>query len=288
MIGQTVRRLIPEERQNEEDTILARVAAGSTHDFENYETVRLHKSGRLLDVGVTISPIRDEAGRVIGASKIARDISRRKQAEKRIQLLLHEVNHRTKNIISVVQAVAQRTAASSPDDFVQRFSERLNALASSQDVLIMNQGQGVEISALVLSQLAHFKGLVGTRIELGGPPLNLSAVAAQTIGMALHELATNAAKYGALSNSTGQFEISWRLEGGGRFTLSWTERGGPPVSAPTRYGFGSTLIKSVPKTDLDADVALDYAPTGVAWRLECDAAAVLSAGGQPSDDSEPK
>ena len=245
---------------------------------ERGEIVALHKDGHEFAAEASISSLKVDGKRIL--TIVLRDITERKRSEEKIQLLLREVNHRTKNILSVVQAVARQTAASSgPEDFVQHFLERLRALAASQDLLVRSQWQSVGIEALVRTQLDHFKGLLGGRIKLDGPPLGLTASAAQTLGMALHELATNAGKYGALSNNTGHVEIAWRLEPGGRFALSWTERGGPPVLAPARAGFGSTVIKIVPKADLNAAVSLDFARRGVVWRLECDAAAVLDHGG---------
>ena len=140
----------------------------------------------------------------------------------------------------------------------------------------------MNLADLVRSQLAHFKDSIDTRIELKGPAAFISASAAQTIGMALHELATNAGKYGALSSDQGHVEIAWALEqpggGGDRFAMSWREHGGPPVKAPTVTGFGSTVISRVAKMSLDADVELDYAPQGLIWRLECPAERVLEAG----------
>ncbi len=157
------------------------------------------------------------------------DITERKHNELRINLLLREVNHRAKNMLTLVQAVARRTVAASPDDFIDRFGERIQALAASQDLLVKSEWKGVDLGELIRSQLAHFKDLIGTRIEVRGPPLVISAPAAQAIGMAVHELATNAGKYGALSTGSGIVEVSWSLErhssGEERFLISWRERG---------------------------------------------------------------
>ncbi len=200
------------------------------------------------------------------------DITDRKVHEEQINLLLREVNHRSKNLLAVVQAIARQTAAQKTDDFIGRFSERIRALAASQDLLVKNEWKNVDLEELVCSQLAHFKDLIGTRIELGGPPLSISAPAAQTLGMTMHELATNAGKYGALSNAHGRVEIGWSLENGGaKLVLSWCERGGPPVTAPSRRGFGSTVISRMAAQALDAKVELEFPVTGLCWRLECPA-----------------
>ncbi len=207
-----------------------------------------------------------------------RDISERKRQEQKVALLLREVNHRAKNMLALVQAIASQTAVPSGGDFVERFSERLAALAASQDLLVMSGWQGVNASELVRSQLSHFQGLIDDRIKLAGPTLNFSAAGAQAIGMALHELATNAGKYGALSNATGKIEISWRLDEAApskHFTLSWVEAGGPPVSPPKQSGFGTTVIEAMPRMELDAEVSLIYASEGLCWRLECPAERVL-------------
>jgi PAS domain S-box-containing protein len=204
---------------------------------------------------------------------IIRDITRRKRQEEQICLLMREVNHRAKNMLAVVMAVARQTQATSPEEFTSRFGERIQALAASQDLLVKNEWQGVPICELVRSQLAHFDGLIGTRIELQGPALVISAAAAQTIAMALHELATNAGKYGALSNDAGRLKIEWHRacteEGEETFVMSWCERGGPLVAPPVNRGFGSTMISRMATESLNGKADLDFAPEGLSWRLEC-------------------
>jgi two-component sensor histidine kinase len=190
-----------------------------------------------------------------------------------IRRLLKEMGHRSKNLLNVVQAIARQTAIASPDEFTSRFSERIQTLAASHDLLMKNRGQGIEISDLVGVQLGHFRDLLGNRIKLDGPPLRLSVAAAQTVGMILHELATNAAKYGALSSDSGCVEIGWGVNG--EFTLSWTERGGPEVVAPSRRGFGSTVVKTMAESSLDGDVDLDFARAGLHWRVVCPSSKVL-------------
>jgi two-component sensor histidine kinase len=141
-------------------------------------------------------------------------------------LLTRELNHRTKNLLSVVQSIANQTAASKPTDFAERFSQRIRALSVSRDLLVQGQWRGVEIEALVRAQLAHFADLIGERIMIDGPPLSVTPAAAQSIGMALHELATNAGKYGSLSDDHGSVTIDWRLDDG-QFSIGWVERDGP-------------------------------------------------------------
>ena len=195
-----------------------------------------------------------------------------KQAEEQIRLLMNEVNHRSKNILSVVMAVAQQTVASNPKEFVQRFSSRVHALAINHDLLVKNQWKSIEASDLVRGQLAHFGDLVGRRIILDGQPLRLSAAAAQSVGMVMHELSTNAVKHGALSCDEGGIAVAWQIEKGGgseRFTISWVESGGPQVVVPDYRGFGTTVVTKMAEMSLDAETKLDYAPSGLTWRLSC-------------------
>jgi two-component sensor histidine kinase/putative methionine-R-sulfoxide reductase with GAF domain len=201
------------------------------------------------------------------------------ESEDHIRLLLREVNHRSKNMLAVVQAMARQTVASSPDDFLARFGERIRSLAAAQDLLIKNEWKGIEISELVRSQLSHLSDLAGHRITLDGPALLLTPAASQTIGMALHELATNAGKYGALSNGEGCVTIEWRLDrpeqDAGAFSIAWSERGGPVVQAPERQGFGSTVVGKLAEMKLGAKVELRFERAGLRWRLDCAASEIL-------------
>jgi two-component sensor histidine kinase len=183
-----------------------------------------------------VSPIGGPGGKVVGISNIARDITERKAHEEHVRLLTSEVNHRAKNMLSVVSAIARQTATKNPEDFVERFSERIQALSASQDLLIRNEWKGVDIEDLVRAQLALFANLIDARIAVRGPTLRLKAASAQAIGLALHELATNAGKCGALSTDKGRVEIWWEAAAN-MFTMSWAENEGPPVVAPTRRGW---------------------------------------------------
>ncbi|MGB5484134.1 PAS domain S-box protein [Parasphingorhabdus sp.] len=283
MIGKSIRLLIPADRQTEEDDILARMTRGEK--ISNYETVRVCRDGRQVDVAVNVSPIFDADGKIVGASKIAHDISERKQAEERERMLMGEVNHRAKNMLTLVQVIARQTAANDATTFAQRFEERILALSASHDVLLTSCWQDIPLEELVRSQLAHFRDTFGSRIKLSGPALKITAPAAQAIGMAVHELATNAAKYGALSNEDGVIEITWKLapsagpEQG--FTMTWTECGGPAVEKPTRNGFGSTVIGRLLAASLEGEVDLDWRPTGLVCQISCPADKVISGSATP-------
>ncbi len=181
--------------------------------------------------------------RVVSFGGTAQDITERKEREEKENLLMREINHRAKNMLSVVDAIAHQTATRNPEDFVERFSERIQALSANQDLLVRNEWNGVEIEDLVRAQLALFADLIGSRIGVHGPKLRFKAASAQAIGLALHELATNAGKYGALSTDTGRVDVRWGTSGD-IFTMSWTERDGPPVSTPKRRGFGTIVTRS--------------------------------------------
>lgn len=231
----------------------------------------IHKSGRVVWVHKFVLLLQDRHGRAVNIVALVTDMTERKRQEEQIRLLMREVNHRSKNLLAVVQSVARQTAIyGDPESFAQRFSERLQGLAASHDLLVHNSWQGVELAELVRSQLAHFRDLVGGRITLSGPPLRVNASAAQSLGMALHELSVNAGKYGALSNGTGQVAITWTVEEGlreKRFTISWCESGGPEVREPDHSGLGSLILTRLAEQSLGAQVSIDFASKGASWFL---------------------
>ncbi len=214
------------------------------------------------------------ASRMVG---VAFDVTARKLAEEQMSYALREVDHRAKNLLSVVQAIVRQTArAGTPGEFVERFSERIRGLAASHDLLVGNRWKGVALLDLARSQLAHFKDALGSRVKLNGPGVELNTSAAQTFGMVIHELATNAGKYGALKNETGSVLIDWAIEDG-RFIMSWVERGGPVVAKPDREGFGQMVLVRMAEDALGAEVSLDYKAAGFEWRLTCPAENALKA-----------
>jgi len=278
-IGRPILILIPSDHPNEEPNILDRIRGGER--VEPYETVRRRKDGSMVEVLLTVSPVKDAYGRVVGASKIAHDISERKRGEALLRTVMHELSHRSKNLLSVIQAMAQQTARLSPsvDAFLDRFIGRVQGLAASQDLLVNQNWTGVSLDELVRQQLQPFGGRDAGRIETDGPPLYVAPDAAQTLGLALHELATNASKYGALSVPGGSVAVQWKIEpesGASRFRMSWRERGGPSVETPERSGFGRMLIERLTAEKLDATVHLTFDLEGVVWTLDAAARDVLA------------
>lgn len=393
MVGQSIRKIIPADRQSEEDDILARIARGER--VRSFETVRLRKDGSLINVSLTVSPVLDRDGRIIAASKIARDVTERQVAqaahaqselkfrmladnisqlawiaepggdliwynrrwyeytgtvfedmkgwgwvavhhddhidrvrehfsaciasgtewedtfplrgadgqfrwflsrakpirdddgaivnwfgtntdvsellekEEQIRILLMEVNHRSKNMLSVVQALARRSG-SSDATFLERFENRLASLSANQDLLVRRGWATIPIDDLVEAQLGILGRDSRVLVKTCGPGFDLSPRSAEIIGMALHELATNALKYGALSCSGGEVWLSWDRSADDRLWIEWREKGGPTIERPpSATGFGTTLIRHIPARSLKAEVTLDYSPDGLMWRLEC-------------------
>lgn len=234
-----------------------------------YENLPLEsQEGRHQEVEV-VANLYDENGRPVIQCNI-RDITERRRSEEHVKLLMAEVNHRAKNLLAVVQAVVQQTAKhGDPATFAARLFDRIGGLAAGQDLLVKNQWQGIEVSDLVETQLAHFKELIGTRVLLDGPPARLTAEAAQGIGMALHELATNAVKYGALSNSEGRVRIVWQVTADTKpaFSMSWVEEGGPKVAASARKGFGQIVIGRMVEAAVQGIAEITYEEKGLSWNL---------------------
>jgi PAS domain S-box-containing protein len=250
-----------------------RLEAGESAVFDVEERY-IRKDGNIVWARTTVNAIRDETGRPLRNTAVVLDFTEHKEREEKEHLLMREINHRAKNMLSVVHAIAQQTAAQNPEDFVESFSERIQALSANQDLLVRNQWNGVEIEDLVRAQLAHFADLIGSRIALHGPELRLNPASAQAVGLALHELAANAGKYGALSTDRGRVDVSWGIIGGA-FTTSWTERDGPSVAAPKRRGFGTVVMEAMTERSVNGTVDLDYPPSGLTWRLTCPAANAL-------------
>lgn len=222
---------------------------------------------------VRLEPIHDEFGAVDGLTGVAIEITDRRKREQNIRLLMRELAHRSKNTLAVVQAMARQTASTTRDPaaFAERFGQRLEALGATHALLVDDGWAGTDLAELIRSQIGHHLDQANKQIFMSGPPLLLPSDVSQNIGLALHELATNAAKYGALSTQNGRVEITWtasQVKAGKRdVTLSWRESGGPPVKPPERRGFGQVVIERTVSRALNGSVDIRYDPAGFSWTL---------------------
>jgi PAS domain S-box-containing protein len=268
IIGQPVTILIPADRQDEERMIIDRIERGECVD--HYETIRRRKDGSLVPISLTISPVRNGAGEIVGASKIAQDISERKQKEERIDLLAHEVDHRSKNLLALVQAVVQLTQGETPGALKTAIEGRIRALANAHRLLAQSRWAGADLHSLVAEELAPYCPEGQSRTEICGPTLTLKPKSAQSISIILHELTTNAVKYGALSTPAGRVGVEWSRATDGRLFISWTETGGPPVKPPSHRGVGTRVIEQIIYGELDGEARFDWRADGFACGLALD------------------
>jgi PAS domain S-box-containing protein len=259
-IGKSVTMLIPADQIDEEPAILERIRRGERID--HYETVRVHRDGTPLHISLTVSPIRDASGKVVGASKIARDITERARASAQIKLLAREAEHRTRNILATVQATIHLTQAEDAAEFKKAIEGRIRALSNVNNLFVETRWQGAELRTLVAQELEPYRRGDGTRIIIDGPELVIEPTLAQTMAVVLHELATNAAKYGPLSLDGGRVAVGWTSGEDGRLVLTWTETGGPPVREPTRKGFGTRVMARMVE-QLKGQMSFDWRPEGV-------------------------
>jgi PAS domain S-box-containing protein len=236
--------------------------------FEEASGIRWHD--------LHIEPLRNEAGDIVGLTCASVDITERKESEAHLRLLMRELTHRSKNLLAVIQAMARQTArhAGSIGGFLEQFSARLQALAASHDLLVRESWHGASLRELIQSQMAAYSG--GAQVVIDGAPVALKPEAAQTLGLALHELAVNAAKFGALSVPSGQVSITWAIHGAA-IELDWREQNGPPVKTRRKRGFGSVVIERNLASALDATVNLEFAPDGLRCHVVIPASQILAA-----------
>ena len=277
VIGEPITIVIPAERHDEEPSILARIRRGERID--HYETVRQRKDGSTVDISLTVSPVKDPEGRIVGASKIARDITERRRAEEQQRLLLRELDHRVKNLFALaggVVALSARSAAT-PEELASAVRDRLSALARAHALTlpVTSEGgkrleQSTTLHALIRTILSPYEGRGNTdqaRVAIMGPDIRLAGGLVTTFALLLHEFATNAAKYGALSIPEGRIEIACS-EPDGKFALTWRERGGPAIDSPTgSEGFGTMLARATVKDQLRGEISREWEPEGLTIRL---------------------
>jgi PAS domain S-box-containing protein len=266
-IGQPITIVIPEERLHEEHEILTRIRRGERID--HFETVRRRKDGSLIDISLTVSPVKNEEGKIVGASKIARDITEQKQTQEQIATLARETEHRSKNVLANVQAIVAVSQSDTVDGLKHAIDGRIRALANVHSLFVETKWRGANLQTIAKNELAPYSEADERRIRIYGPPLLLAPDVAQAMAMTLHELATNAAKYGALSAPEGRIDLKWSREGVDRVTLHWTEIGGPAVHKPTRRGFGGRIIEQM-INQLNGKIGFEWRADGLVCQITFD------------------
>jgi len=263
-VGKPVTILIPSDHQNEEPHILERIRRGER--IEHYETIRIRKDGRPIDISLSVSPVKDPRGKIIGASKIARDVTDQKQTAARVTVLAREAEHRTRNILTTVQAAVSLTHADTVAGLKAAIEGRIQALANVNRLFVESRWAGAELHNLITQELAPYRQHQDGRVKIEGPDQFLEPNSAQAIAVAIHELATNAAKYGALSTSNGRIHIAWAPKADASLVLSWIETGGPPVEPPKRQGFGTRVIPNLIR-QIQGQMQLDWGQNGLACEI---------------------
>ncbi|HEY8382785.1 MAG TPA: PAS domain-containing protein [Microvirga sp.] len=262
--------LRPSDAQHAAQAVEASLATGAPYDVEY--RVRRANDGQEVWVAAKGQVTRGPDGAALGLTGVVQDITDRKLADERQHLLIRELHHRVKNTLATVQAIVGSTArtTSNIDEFYQGFVGRIVSLAQTHNLLTEDLWQKASLTELLRNELGPYEAADGQRVRITGPEIELPSEAAVPIGMAIHELTTNAAKHGALSTPSGRVEVEWRLSrDGDRPTMRfiWTERDGPPVRPPTRQGFGSRLLQRVLTTQLQADVHMDFQQEGMRFTM---------------------
>lgn len=276
MIGKPISILIPPDRQDEGSGILARIRRGEA--VEHYETLRHRKDGSLVEISLTVSPVLGDAGRVIGASKIARDISDRRRVAEQQQLLLREMDHRIKNLFTLASGLVALSARSAKDprEVVSAIQERLGALANAHTLTVSSSAYpdarpqaGTTLQTLIGTITAPYESRGGgaRRVIVVGPDIPLAGSPMTSFALLLHEFATNAAKYGALSTESGEVSITCTHDED-CITVIWQERGGPVLSGPPdAAGFGNLITHSTVEKQFGGSLEQDWNPEGLTIRL---------------------
>jgi PAS domain S-box-containing protein len=263
-IGQPITIVIPQDRQEEEHTILTRIRRGER--IEHFETVRQRKHGSLIWVSLTISPVKNAEGKIVGASKIARDITEQKRTSDQIATLAREAEHRSKNLLANVQAMVNLSQADMVADLKKAVEGRIQALANVHSLFAATRWIGAELSTIAKQELAPYSATEEKRVRIDGPQVLLEPDTAQAVAVTLHELATNAVKYGALSKANGHIDLKWSHEANGCLNLRWIETGGPTVQPPTRRGFGGRVIEQM-IAQLKGDSRFEWRAEGLVCKI---------------------
>lgn len=279
-----IRDFFPQEEASVIENEILPLVAGGGH-WSGERNLKNFRTGDLIPILYTVFPVLDTDGSVIGYGTVSRDFRDRKAAEAQMLLLNNELAHRLKNVLAIVQSVASQTLRQANDVQTANtaITSRLTALGEAAAVLTASSWESADLNSLVRSLLQHH-GEIGSRIFISGPDIKLLPQGTLAFALAIHELATNAVKYGALSNETGRLSVSWRLENPvdqtqpndqvTLFEFLWSEEGGPPVVAPTRKGFGSKMIERLLISYFKGTAQLKYAPTGLVFNLTCPLSAI--------------
>jgi len=248
----------------------AAVADAAGGEVQRYDALVRIREDECLAIDFSLSPVLDDHGRVSFLVPSAFDISARKRSEERLAFAMREVNHRSKNLLAVVQSMVRQMQPADVAEFVRDFGGRLRALSACQDLLVHSPSEKLDLETLIRAQLAHFDTDVAQRLHLHGPALDVTPEAAQSLGMAIYELATNAAKYGALRGPEGRVNVTWKISGEApdRLQLYWQETAGPSVTAPQRRGFGSVVLEDMLAMALSAQTEIRFQQTGLEWWLD--------------------
>ena len=276
-IGRPVTIIFPADRENEEEIIFGRIR--HIEAIDQRETVLRRKDGSRVDVSLTASPNLGPRRKIIGTSKIASDITERKRAQERQELLLREMDHRVKNLFSLAISVVSLSgrSASSVNELIRSASERLSALARAHTLTLSHGLRDASEAAKPTTLHALIRAIVAPYEELGDAPrprfsivgcdIEISGAAVSSMALLLHEFATNSAKYGSLSAAEGQIEIDCG-DHGQNVVLTWTEREGPAVAPPAdNEGFGAVLVRAAVKGQLGGEISYDWSPEGLVIRL---------------------
>ena len=270
IIGKPKSILVPKALISEFESQRPKVLAG---EVVRSESLRLTKSGQKIDVEFVDAPIIGPYGENIGYSTMIKDISERRAASDHRQFLMQELAHRTKNQLAIIQSIAQQTkrSASTLDDFISAFNDRLQGLAASHNILAKQQWKEIPLRELVRSQIGVLLVDIDKSVDISGPEIVLNAVQAESLGLSLHELTTNSLKHGALSVVGGRISVSWNSldkTDTPKVVFEWEESGGPEIKkAPSRQGFGSKVLNTLTAVSLGGDAQTEFRPRGLYWRL---------------------
>lgn len=283
ILGRTDREVLPSEA-------VAAVTALKREALANGSSQRtempIEQGGSIRWHDLHIEPLFDEAGAIVGLTCASVDVTERKEGEAHLRLLLRELTHRSKNLLAVIQAMARQTArhAGSTEGFLNQFGARLQALSASHDLLIRESWYGASLRELIRSQMRdYFADTNGQRVSIAGEDVALKPEAAQNLGLALHEMAVNAAKFGALSAPEGSVTITWQRRApdnaqdkSDALEINWQERGGPKVKPRRKKGFGAMVIEGNLARALDAKVDLSFDPNGLRYHIVIPASQILA------------